>query len=178
LQGDLANLTAFPGPQLAIGPGAPSQTADHQFLQYGASPTSPQSERTEHGRIRNPKDRPPKYEKATNRLKAQRKSDDDNIKALCELFVPRDAGVRLKKNRLGKILEYATKAMQTHDHVAPGATSVQRNVHATSDRLLKVEGGNSQNQGRPLHENDDFPRLADHCEASEVDVARPREFNA
>ncbi|KAI0248330.1 hypothetical protein BJV78DRAFT_1156633 [Lactifluus subvellereus] len=173
LQWDLANVEAYPGPPLAIGPGAPSQTADCQFPQYGASPTSPQLERTEHGRIRNPKDRPSKYQKATNRLKSQRKSDNENIEALCRLFVPKDAEVRWKKDRLGT--NYATEAMQMHGHVAQGATSIQRNVLARSDRWLKVEGGNSENQGRLLHENDDFLRLGDYFEASEMGVARPLE---
>ena len=102
LQGDLADVNGRPslGPPLAVGPGAPFQTTDHQFPQCGASPTSPQSERTEHGRIGNPKNRSPKYPKATNRLKLQRKSESENIEALYELFVPEDAKVRWKKDRL------------------------------------------------------------------------------
>lgn len=63
--------------------------------------------------------------------------------------------------------------MQMLDRVAPDATSVQRNAHVRSDRWLKVEGGNSQNQSRLLYMNDDLLRLADHCEASEMSVTLP-----
>jgi len=44
---------------------------------------------------------PPKDPRATNRLLDQRKSDDEDIEALCKLFVPPGAEVKWKKDRLG-----------------------------------------------------------------------------
>jgi hypothetical protein len=83
----------------AITPDLLSWTMDHGSPEYDDSPTSPQPENTQRGRSRKGV-KQPKDPKATNRLKHQRKSDDEIIEILYEMIVPRDAKVKWKKDRL------------------------------------------------------------------------------
>ena len=79
------------------------QMADYQPAQQPISP-SPTHLKTEGVQRRARKRRyvkQPKDLKATRRLQGQRKSDNENIEALRKLFVPNDAEVRWKKDRLG-----------------------------------------------------------------------------
>jgi hypothetical protein len=90
-----------PGSPSAIAQPYPTQIMVHQCPQQGISSLYPQSATMPH-RIRKGKcAKQPKDLKATRRLKGQRKSDNENIEALYELFVPKDAEVRWKKDRLG-----------------------------------------------------------------------------
>jgi hypothetical protein len=94
----------------ASDPGSPSavtrfypQMADYQLAQRPNSP-SPTYLKTEGVKRRASKRRylkQPKDMKATRRLQGQRRSDNENIEALRKLFVPQDAEVRWKKDRLG-----------------------------------------------------------------------------
>ena len=77
--------------------GAPSHILDHPIPSPATSSMDGHPERTPR---RGGRGRPPKDPRATNRLLDQRKSDDENIEALCKLFVPPGAEVKWKKDRL------------------------------------------------------------------------------
>jgi hypothetical protein len=74
--------------------------AHHQPFPIDYHATSPQPESTQHGGTRIGVE-PPKDQKASDRHKRQRKSDNKLIEALEELFVPRNARGQFKKDRLG-----------------------------------------------------------------------------
>ena len=71
--------------------------SDYPLSPPATSSMDGQPERTQR---RAGRGRPPKDPRATNRLLDQRKSDDENIEALCKLFVPTGAEVKWKKDRL------------------------------------------------------------------------------
>ncbi len=96
MQEDMANPMFFRSP-LAIASGAPSHMLDHPLPPPATSSMDGQPERMLR---RTGRGRPPKDPRATNRLLDQRKSDDENIEALCKLFVPPGAEVKWKKDRL------------------------------------------------------------------------------
>jgi len=92
----------FPGPQSAIVSGAPSHVSDHYPHPPATASMNWQAERTPPRRPgKGRRVEPPKDPRATNRLLDQRKSDDEDIEALCKLFVPPGAEVKWKKDRLG-----------------------------------------------------------------------------
>jgi hypothetical protein len=92
----------FPGPPSAIVSGAPSYVSDHYPHPPATASMNWQAERTPPRRPgKGRRAEPPKDPRATNRLLDQRKSDDENIEALCKLFVPPGAEVKWKKDRLG-----------------------------------------------------------------------------
>ena len=94
-QEDMAGPMYFRSPS-ATAYGTPSHVSDHP-LPPPAISMDGQPERTPR---RGGRGRPPKDPRATNRLLDQRKSDDENIEALCKLFVPPGAEVKWKKDRL------------------------------------------------------------------------------
>jgi len=101
-------MATFPGPpsptqggsSLPFANSAPSHMSDHSLLPPATTPSvNWQQERTRRaGKGRRAE--PPKDPRATHRLSDQRKSDDENIEALCKLFVPPGAEVKWKKDRL------------------------------------------------------------------------------
>lgn len=100
-------MTTFPGPSSpARGGSSPlansvsSHMSDHSHPSPATTPSvNWQQERTRRaGKGRRAE--PPKDPRATHRLSDQRKSDDENIEALCKLFVPPGAEVKWKKDRL------------------------------------------------------------------------------
>lgn len=97
-QEDLANTTPSPGSPSAIAQGTPTQISD---TRQGISPPHLQPVRVQRRTSKYKGIKQPKDLKATRRLQGQRKSDNENIEALRELFVPKDAEVKWKKDRLG-----------------------------------------------------------------------------
>jgi len=95
MQEDIAGPIFFRSPS-AIASGHSSHILDHP-LPPPATSMDGQPERTPR---RGGRGRAPKDPRATNRLLDQRKSDDENIEALCKLFVPHGAEVKWKKDRL------------------------------------------------------------------------------
>jgi hypothetical protein len=89
------------GGSFPLASGTSSHTSDHLNPPLATTPSvNWQQERTRRaGKGRRAE--PPKDPRATNRLSDQRKSDDENIEALCKLFVPSGAEVKWKKDRLG-----------------------------------------------------------------------------
>jgi hypothetical protein len=100
-QEDLVGAAPSPGSPTAIARCYPTQIGGHQLPQQGNPPTYPQPARIQRRTSKGKCVKRPKDLKATKRLQGQRKSDNENIEALRELFVPRDAEVRWKKDRLG-----------------------------------------------------------------------------
>ena len=96
MQEDMANPMFFRSPS-AIASGASSHILDHPLP---PAVTSSMDGHPERMLRRVGRGRPPKDPRATNRLLDQRKSDDENIEALCKLFVPPGAEVKWKKDRL------------------------------------------------------------------------------
>jgi len=102
MQEDMANPMFFQSPS-AIASGAPSHILDHPLPPPATSSMDGHPERALR---RAGRGRPPKDPRATNRLLDQRKSDDENIEALCKLFVPPGAEVKWKKDRLSMSTYY------------------------------------------------------------------------
>lgn len=91
----------FPGPPLTAAPGTPSRIPEHPTLPQAVSSGALNSGRMQRRTEKKKRAEPPKDPRATVRLSDQRKSDDENIEALCKLFVPPAAEVKWKKDRLG-----------------------------------------------------------------------------
>lgn len=153
--------------------GAPSQTAGHTHPDRDFSPASPRlpiSGPRGNGRlIESPKIpraakglNNPKYARtakrhkdpvdlrAATRLGKQRKTDEENILVLWDLFVPKSEKVGYKKHRLGMITRYATKWMATHRPTKTSRSiSLERHYHAaTEGSLAQPEGRVPQRQGQ------------------------------
>ncbi|KAI0248316.1 hypothetical protein BJV78DRAFT_1284921 [Lactifluus subvellereus] len=133
-QEDLINTTPSPGSPWAIAPDTPTQGAD---TQQGISPAYSQPVKMQRRTSKSRGVKQPKDLKATRRLQGQRKSDNENIEALRELFVPKDAEVRWKKDRLGTILHYATEWKEMHARLVR-ATSPERRVRAKDEWFVRI----------------------------------------
>ncbi|KAI0275945.1 hypothetical protein BGY98DRAFT_989297 [Russula aff. rugulosa BPL654] len=125
-----ASLSAGPGY-----PGALSQVAGHIATQQATPPASPDSQLTEqHPTGKRRRLSVPKDPRAAKRLRSQRQGDDENLEALYKLLVPRSAGMVQKKDRLGMILRYARKRMQTQGGSREQSTTLEqtRDYRSTS----------------------------------------------
>ncbi|KAH9953989.1 hypothetical protein BC827DRAFT_83059 [Russula dissimulans] len=91
----------YSGMSSAVPSGAPSHVHEHAPPAPATSTVTWPSERSHRRPGKSRRTEPPKDPRATNRLLDQRKSDDENIEALCKLFVPEGAEVKWKKDRLG-----------------------------------------------------------------------------
>ncbi|KAI9510142.1 hypothetical protein F5148DRAFT_1282233 [Russula earlei] len=97
--------------------------------------------------------------RATNRLLDQRKSDDENIEALCKLFVPEGAEVKWKKDRLGMIVHYATQLVERYKHLLE---YYERNTGARKEHLVESDEGLTESQGQLLTSHGDVSNLMGH----------------
>ena len=79
---------------------APSYMSDHSHPPSATSPSVNWQQERPRRAGKGRRAEPPKDLRATHRLSDQRKSDDENIEALCKLFVPPGAEVKWKKDRL------------------------------------------------------------------------------
>lgn len=95
-------VDASPSPELpsALAQGASSQAVDPRLLPKSLSPAVPQPADMQRHTRKRKRAAEPKDPKAAKRLRGQRQSDDDCIKALCDMFVPKDLESVMKKNRL------------------------------------------------------------------------------
>src|SRR5712672_3298167 len=91
----------YSGMSSAVPSGTPSHISEHAPAPPTTSSVTWPSDRPHRRPGKSRRTEPPKGPRATNRLLDQRKSDDENIEALCKLFVPEGAEVKWKKDRLG-----------------------------------------------------------------------------
>ncbi|KAH8989544.1 hypothetical protein EDB92DRAFT_1947265 [Lactarius akahatsu] len=164
--------------------GTPSQTVGHPPSQNDISPASPllpgtgppgETTRAAKG-LNNHKyartgkrDRDAVDKKAAKRLKGQREMDEESIAALWNLFVPKSENVGMKKDRLEKIVRYATEWMETtHKYALPYATSRDRRYRAGEGLVSQMEGGVSQRQGHLVRSSGSVLGFATYLDESDL----------
>lgn len=157
----------YSGMSSAVPSGAPAHVPEHA----PPPPTTPSvtwpSERPHRRSGKSRRTEPPKDPRATNRLLDQRKSDDENIEALCKLFVPEGAEVKWKKDRLGMILHYATQLVERYNQLLE---YYERNNSVRKGQLAQSDQGLTENQGQLLSRHGDYSRMMGHWVATTNDL--------
>jgi len=105
--------------------------------------------------------------RAAKRLERQRRTDEDNIKVLLDMFVPKSEEPMLKKNRLEMIVRHATIWMDKYKSILPYVASIERHNRAGEGSAARTEGVVSQRQGQLVRSSDCAQGFATYVDASE-----------
>jgi len=106
--------------------------------------------------------------RAAKRLERQRRTDEDNIKVLWDLFVPKGEKAALKKDRLEMIARYATVWMDSYRSLLPHLASLERRRRAGEGSAAQTEGGVSQQQGQLVRSSDHVMGFATYYDTNEL----------
>ncbi|KAH9043517.1 hypothetical protein EDB83DRAFT_1586719 [Lactarius deliciosus] len=165
-------------------PGASSQTADHLPPQSNISPASPllsgtgllgEASGAAEGLTSRKcartgkKNREPVDKKAAKRLQGQRKTDEEYILALLDLFVPKGEQGSLKKYRLKKIAHYAKRWMAAHQKsVLSYAIPLNHHYRAGEESVSHTEDGVFQEQGQLVCSSDSVQGFATYLNVNDL----------
>ncbi|KAF8268523.1 hypothetical protein EI94DRAFT_1143238 [Lactarius quietus] len=167
---------------------APSQAASHSAPHKNIPPTSPwlQSSRPlrDGGNLSDPvaakglkspkcgrtskRHKGPMDPRAARRLEKQRRTDEDNIKVLWNLFVPKGEKPVLKKDRLEMIAHHATLWMDSYRNVLPYLASLEDQRRAGEGSAAQTELGVSQRQGQLVRESNHALGFATFYDVNEL----------
>lgn len=137
-----------------------------------------------HGRT-SKRHRDPMDPRAAKRLERQRKTDEDNIKILWNLFVPKDEKPPLKKDRLETstsrrwncvylaqllftVARYASIWVESYRSLLPQLVSFERRRCAREGSAAQTEAGVSQQQRQLVRQGDHVMGFAKYFDTSEL----------
>ena len=136
-----------------------------------------------HGRT-SKRHRDPVDPRAARRLERQRKTDEDNIKILWGLFVPKDEKISLKKDRLETstsrrwkcvymaellftVARHASAWVESYRSLLPQLVSIERRRLAREGSAAQTAAGLSQQQEQLARSGDRVMGFAKYCDTSE-----------
>lgn len=181
----VASVTPSPEPFSVAEPDATDAPALHNDIAH-ASHWSPSSRSLRNGEnlrdtgparglLKSPKHgrtskrhKDPMDPRAAKRLERQRRTDEDNIKVLWNLFVPKGEKAALKKDRLEMIARYATVWMDSYRSLLPHLASLERRRRAGEGSTAQTEVGVSQQQGQLGRSSDHVMGFATYYDTSEL----------